>query len=162
MLHDKLHWQCNLLGDKTHLSVLLHSDSCSVAWWMSIHGSHYCSNGRFLVITRWWVSHISTEEYDWLIEHLRSRRKEKHFYKKVHFSTTQLSFKSHYHCLRQSFQPSQTLLPHFSPVLISSPWMFKNYLQLVSGKLAMCSKSKCLLSIYFPTSAISFPRHRRI
>lgn len=59
----------------THLSVLLHSDSCSIAGGVSIHGAHHCCNGRFLVVTRWWVSHISTEEYDWFIEDLRSGKR---------------------------------------------------------------------------------------
>lgn len=55
-----------------YLSVLLDPDSCSIAWWMSIHRSYYGCNGRLLIITRWWMSYISTQEDHRLIEHFWS------------------------------------------------------------------------------------------
>lgn len=52
------------------MSVLLYSYCSSISRWMSIHGSYDSSNGRFFIVTCWWMRYISTQKYDGLVKYL--------------------------------------------------------------------------------------------
>ena len=54
------------------LSVLLDPHRGRVPTGMGILGAHHSSNTRLLVVSSWRMCHISTQEDDWLVEHLWS------------------------------------------------------------------------------------------